>query len=74
MNFLLTRWWCISLGSQSGVRKLKQIEYMAKPGGGVKKKFSDSGLPGGLNLSGPCGSILRYTKPSQRPYKSKSEK
>ena len=45
-----------------------------KPGGGEKKKFSESGLPGGQNLSGPCGSILRYTRASQRPYKAKSEK
>ena len=39
-----------------------------------KQKFSESGLPGGQNLSGPCGSILRYTKAYQRPYKAKSEK
>jgi len=27
----------------------------------VKQKKSESGLPGGHNLSGPCGSILRHT-------------
>jgi len=32
-----------------------------------EKKFSESGLPGGQNLSGPGGSILHYTKASHRP-------
>ena len=45
-----------------------------KPGGGVTPKmFSESGLPGGQNLSGPCRSILRYTRACQRPYNAKSE-
>jgi len=46
-----------------------------KPGGGKKKKsYQNRGLPGGQHLSGPCGSILRYTRAYQRPYKAKSEK
>jgi len=41
---------------------------------GLAKEPPQIGLPGGQNLSWPPTTLLPYIRPSQRPYKGKSEK